>query len=509
MTEPEDKPRNWPGEHVLSLDFRSLAAFRILFSIVLLMDCFIRWIDASAHYSDLGLLPRRVLLDEGWNPSFFSVHMMNGQPAFIHLMFFVQVIAALALLSGFRTRLATLVSWLLLVSIHNRNPWILNGGDVYARVILFWMMFLPWGQIWSLDARRNQSDFRWWMGSLTEDGKGIRSVASFAVLLQVSLLYWFAALPKTHPSWIADNSAINIALHLDHLVKPFGIAFREMFSEQLPLLTALVFLWELWGPFLLWFPFDRGQVKTLALFVFAGMHMGFELCFAIGLFPAYCLVILSSLLPGWFWDKVGLKSVGKTTTPQRSLWHHRFAQWSCGLLVVYLLAWNVSNEQIRPAVVIPDSLKWVAFTLRLDQRWNMFSPSPPYHDGWWVAVAHRRSGDTLNLFNPDKPISWEKPEDISGQYLTQRRRRWWMELRTTNSQRLFNSTCVYLCHQINGNKRSLHEVKNVELYYMLELTRTDGSEVEPRKVEIYQHDNFPPNPSRPVNIVLPQGKDDE
>ena len=142
MTEPENKVKNWPGQHVLALDFRSLAAFRILFGAVLLLDCLIRWTDATAHYSDLGLLPRGVLLDEGWNPSFFSIHMANGQPAFIHLMFVVQVLAALALLSGFRTRIATFMSWLLLVSLHNRNPWILNGGDVYARVILFWMLFL-------------------------------------------------------------------------------------------------------------------------------------------------------------------------------------------------------------------------------------------------------------------------------------------------------------------------------------------------------------------------------
>ena len=504
MTEPENKVKNWPGEHVLALDFRSLAAFRILFSAVLLLDCLIRWIDATAHYSDLGLLPRGVLLEQGWTPSFFSLHMINGQPAFIHAMFAIQALAALALLCGFRTRSATLLSWLLLVSIHNRNPWVLNGGDVYARVILFWMLFLPWGQIWSMDAQRKQSDFRWWMGKLSEDGRGVRSMASLAVLLQISLLYWFAALPKTHPSWVADNSAINIALHLDYLVKPFGVAFREMFADQLPALTWLVFLWEFWGPFLLWFPFDKGQVRTFSLCLFAAMHMGFELCFAIGLFPAYCMVILSVLLPGWFWEKLGFVKSYDISLPKISRRRHQAAQWSCGLLVLYLVAWNFSNEQFRPVISIPDPLKWVAFTLRLDQRWNMFSPSPPYHDGWWVAVAHRRSGDTLNLFDPTGPITWDKPENISGGYLTQRRRRWWMELRSTNNQRLLSSTCTYLCNKLNGDKRSLHEVKEVELYYMLELTRMDGSEMEPRKVEVYRHDNFPPNPSVPVNVIVPE-----
>ena len=47
-------------------------------------------------------------------------------------------------------------------------------------------------------------------------------------------------------------------------------------------------------------------------------------------------------------------------------------------------------------------------------------------------------------------------------------------------------------------------LKEVELYYMLELTRMDGSEMEPRKVEVYRHDNFPPNPSVPVNVIVPE-----
>ena len=79
-----------------------------------------------------------------------------------------------------------------------------------------------------------------------------------------------------------------------------------------------------------------------------------------------------------------------------------------------------------------------------------------------------------------------------------------MELRSTNNRQLMSSTLAYLCYKLNGDKRSLHEVKEVELYYMLELTRMDGSEMEPRKVEVYRHDNFPPDPSVPVNVIVPE-----
>ena len=79
----------------MELDLRSLATFRVLFSAVLILDCLTRWYDATAHYSDLGLLPRAVLLESGWHADFVSIHMMNGEPWFVHCLFAVQVALAL------------------------------------------------------------------------------------------------------------------------------------------------------------------------------------------------------------------------------------------------------------------------------------------------------------------------------------------------------------------------------------------------------------------------------
>lgn len=513
MTQELSSGRNWPGQHVVSLDLRSLATFRVAFGCVLLLDCLIRWIDAVAHYTDLGLLPRRVLMDSGWHVDFLSIHMASGQPWFIHSLFAIQSVCAIALLLGYRTRIVTALSWVLLISLHNRNPWLLNGGDVYARVILFWMLFLPWGQKWSLDAKAKRSDMRWWTGTLTKDGQAVQSVAAVAVLLQVCLLYWFAALPKTHPSWVADHTAIDISLRLDHLVKPFGLWFREAFAPYLGLLTWMVFEWELWGPFLLWFPFDKGQIRLVAMAVFASMHVGFELCFEIGLFPAYCLAILIVLIPSWLWDRLLHKLCSKsdqwlgdqkndpphTTKPRRYL-----VNGIQSFFLIYVACWNFGNEQFRPSLWLPDSLDFIGYTLRLDQRWNMFSPSPPYQDGWWVIKGIRRSGKETNLSLPGEPISWEKPTSISRTYLTQRRRRFMMELRATENPHLMAAFCRYLCWKANGAKRSLHEVQFVELYYMLEMTGIDGSEAKPRKLKVYRHDNFPPNPSTPTSVRLPE-----
>jgi hypothetical protein len=44
-------------------------------------------------------------------------------------------------------------------------------------------------------------------------------------------------------------------------------------------------------------------------------------------------------------------------------------------------------------------LKQITQCLRLDQRWNMFAPSPSREDGWFVIVAKLKDGRTFDLMD--------------------------------------------------------------------------------------------------------------
>ena len=50
-------------------------------------------------------------------------------------------LVALALLVGYRTRIATIFSWVLLISLQARNVFITQGGDALTVVLLFWGLF--------------------------------------------------------------------------------------------------------------------------------------------------------------------------------------------------------------------------------------------------------------------------------------------------------------------------------------------------------------------------------
>jgi hypothetical protein len=91
----------------------------------------------------------RVSLAMGSTP---SVHFLSGQPAFQGALFLLAAVAATAVALGYYTRLAMFLSWYLVISLHDGNPIILHNGDGVLRLLLFWGMFLPLGDHWSLDS---------------------------------------------------------------------------------------------------------------------------------------------------------------------------------------------------------------------------------------------------------------------------------------------------------------------------------------------------------------------
>src|SRR5258708_38724865 len=119
----------------MRLDPRSLALFRIFLGGVLVFDLALAMKNCRAFYLDDGILPRRLLLDLlGDSESSWSVYLASSYPLVIWFFLIVSMFAALALVAGFRTRLASLVSWVLLCSLQVRNPLVLHGGDSAIRV---------------------------------------------------------------------------------------------------------------------------------------------------------------------------------------------------------------------------------------------------------------------------------------------------------------------------------------------------------------------------------------
>ena len=286
----------WWREKVIDVfgaDLRSLALFRIVLALLVMGDLASRATDLVAHYTDAGVLPRTVLLEQVLSRWSFSLSLMNGEPFFQALLFCVAAVAAFGLLIGYRTRLMTVVVWVLLLSIQLRNPLVGGSDGPLLRLLLFWAMFLPLGAYWSVDRALKDAT--------TRISTRFLSLATVGLFMQIAFVYWFTAALKSGPEWRVDGTALYYALSLDQLSTSFG-QYLLNFPELLKVMTFATFGLEALGPFLLLCPFFTGPVRTAGVMAFMSLHFGIWLTMDIGIFPwisAFCMVCF---LPTWFWD---------------------------------------------------------------------------------------------------------------------------------------------------------------------------------------------------------------
>ena len=278
---------------VFSLDYRSLALMRIMVGVTIFLDLIERARSLTAHYTDNGVLPRRELFTI-WNENaFWSLYHINGTALFVAVLFIIAGIFALMMVFGHRTKLATIVSFILLISVQSRNPVVLQGGDVALRVILFWMMFLPLDKRFSLDRLLGKTD-----SAVTKD---YFSVASVGYVIQFLLIWFFTGFLKTGAPWISDFSAVGLALTLDEFTRGFGHFLRSL-PNLAPVFTIITIAVERYVGILLFMPYKNGKFKLIALFLFNILVIGFNLSFRLGYFGMIMVSISLALLPSEFWN---------------------------------------------------------------------------------------------------------------------------------------------------------------------------------------------------------------
>ncbi|MGL4550833.1 MAG: hypothetical protein ACRC33_06570, partial [Gemmataceae bacterium] len=207
MSQPPPSPF-LPYRDFFALDVRSLALFRVLMATLLLLDWVCRLPDLSAHYTDAGVLPRDLLPDGVLS---FSVHLFSGDYWYQAALAGLAILLALGLLVGYHTPLMCLLSFLMLASVHGRNPTLMQGGDHLLRAMLFWSIFLPLGARASFDAAGR------------DPGPNVvRSQASFALIAQVVIVYQFAAVFKWDEQWREEGSAVHRTLTNEQFTTRLG-----------------------------------------------------------------------------------------------------------------------------------------------------------------------------------------------------------------------------------------------------------------------------------------------
>lgn len=484
------------------VDARALAALRISLGLLIAGDLLLRSFDLVAFYTDAGTLPRAALVDLYPGLASLSVHAQSGAAWVQGGLFLVTLGVAGALAVGYRTRLATVGSLVLVTSLALRNPVVLNAGDALLVHLLLWGAFLPLGRRWSVDALR---------GNPPDDDRVV-GVAPAALLVQVVVVYTVnAGFKLRHDAWLRGE-ALQQVLELDRLTVFLG----PVLARFPLLLEALNWLWLAMVVSSVLLVVLTGRNRALFASLFAGMHLGMLLTMRLGLFPLVSVAALLPFLPAGVWDalearlsdapdrlaeaggwrdwsgrlrpgtifpsstpahRTGPTGPFRPTDPFRPVdqeWPRRLVAVGAAALLVLLLGWNAAT------LGYVDAPGAVESTVDPSQyRWDMFAAGGGV-DGWYVVPGTLETGVRVDAFHRT-PVRWDRPPDVAATYPTHRWLVYLVKLRRPGYADHRQYFAEYLCR--SWNARHEDELVDLAVYYVAE----PEGDARPERVELVEH----------------------
>ena len=181
-----------------------IALFRIVYgalvmaTLLLLRPDWLAWYGTHAWVS----LSTMQQMEPGTRLNLFAVIPPND--GWIEALFWVFLGSALLLTIGFLTRLNSVIVFLCLTSIHQRNLFITHGGDTFLRVVGFFLIFAPAGAAFSIDCLLRA-------GQVKEYGPWAQRM----IQIQLALLYFSAFWSKAQGDPWVQGTALFYVYHLD------------------------------------------------------------------------------------------------------------------------------------------------------------------------------------------------------------------------------------------------------------------------------------------------------
>ncbi|EGC30184.1 hypothetical protein DICPUDRAFT_158103 [Dictyostelium purpureum] len=160
----------------------------------------------------------------------------------------------------------------------------------------------------------------------------------------------------------------------------------------------------------------------------------------------------------------------------------------------YILAYNCNTFKIDLGYNY--NLSFIAYTFRLDQGWNMFSPAPPKTHWWHVIHGELEDGTKVELFknegifnfNINTVVNFEKPNPFYKSYGNHRWFKYWENgYNQANSDSMRLEMGRYICRQFNNRHLGDEMLYKFSVYFVHEFQHLDGTVTAPQHQTLWNH----------------------
>ena len=171
-----------------------------MFGVILVVHGLLLWPHASLWYGPQGFVPYTQYFQIYGRSRFTVFQFLPDSDLTAKVVLAVFIAAAVSLSLGILTTVSAALAFVLLVSIHNRNPAVLHGGDDVLRIMAFLLILSPAGSELSVDRYVSSGQLFVWEYSSAWPLRLMQ--------LQVSIIYLRAGLAKLGgASWLEGSAA--------------------------------------------------------------------------------------------------------------------------------------------------------------------------------------------------------------------------------------------------------------------------------------------------------------
>jgi len=159
-----------------------------------------------------------------------SLYALSSSAVWADFLYFGTVVAAILFALGWHTRVVAVVFFVLLWSLHVRNPVVTNGGDNIMRIVLLYMIIARTDTFWSWRAYRGQRPPGRLRQAVEPYAIVANNVALVACVVQVCVLYVTSGLFKVQGRMWQEGTALYYVM-------------RTADYNTWPELTRLIYQW--------------------------------------------------------------------------------------------------------------------------------------------------------------------------------------------------------------------------------------------------------------------------
>lgn len=241
------------------VDVRTVAALRIGYASLMLVNVLCWWPDLDRWFSETGVLPlavSRQIIDERCLTLF---QILPTDHTTLRVAYGVFIAQLACLLVGWLPRLQAACCYVWLVSFQHRNNLLFEGEDTVFRIMGFLLIFMPLGAAWSVHSLRQHRQGV--TVPLTVDGWPVRLLQ-----IEMTMLYFSSAWSKLLGSPWRDGTALYYVMRLDEYWGRFPIPAVVTETPWIVRgLTWSTMALEFAIPVLIWFAPTRRVALVLVL----------------------------------------------------------------------------------------------------------------------------------------------------------------------------------------------------------------------------------------------------